>query len=200
MAWRERQEWTAGNSVVSFYKEQLQAAAARADRDRARQKIIKPSQMPWELGPHGLMKHMINERMNARVETVDIWMQILLPEGRSGKHRHTAEEGAYVLEGRGYDLHWDGDFEITDTYRFVEAPEPRRFEWKAGDLIYIPPCTAHQHFNLDPKRPCRLIFAQNRLYRWAGLDDLVQIENAPEYDAGRTVDEMLDPLQALTCA
>lgn len=195
MAWREKETWTAGTSAVSYYREQLQAAAARAERDRARRKIVKPAEMPWELAPHGLLKHMVNERMNIRVETVDIWMQILLPGSRSGKHRHTAEEGVYVVEGRGYDLHWDGDFEIGDVYRFVEAPEPKRFEWKAGDLIYVPPCTTHQHFNLDPQSPCRLIFAQNRIYRWSGLDGLVQIDNAPEYDAGRTVGDVLKSLQ-----
>ncbi len=200
MPWTEREKWAVGDAAASYYRETLQRAATRAEHDRTRRKIIKPREMPWELSPHGLIKHMVDERMNARVETVDIWMHILLPGSRSGKHRHMTEEGAYVLEGRGYDLHWDGDFEIGDAYRYVEAAEPRRFEWKAGDVIYIPPCTTHQHVNLDPERPARLIFAQNRIYRWSGLDDLVQIENAPEYDGKRTIDELLGRLQAASRA
>jgi hypothetical protein len=51
-------------------------------------------------------------------------------------------------------------------------------------VIYIPPNTVHQHFNADPERPVRLISAINRIYQKFGLNDLEQIENAPEYQAG----------------
>ena len=105
----------------------------------------------------GLLKHLINEQMNTRMETVDAYMQIIPPGSRSGKHRHLAEECLYVLEGRGYDLHQDCDVEITDTYHWKPQDEVKRFEWEAGDVIYIPPNTIHQHFNADPERPVRLI-------------------------------------------
>jgi hypothetical protein len=58
----------------------------------------------------------------------------------------------------------------------------KRFEWEAGDVIYVPPNTIHQHFNADPHRPARLISAINRIYKQCGLNDLEQIEDAPEYD------------------
>jgi hypothetical protein len=57
----------------------------------------------------------------------------------------------------------------------------KKYEWEAGDVIYIPPNTIHQHFNADPSRPVRLISAINRVYRKSGLNDLEQIEDAPEY-------------------
>ena len=85
--------------------------------------------------------------MNTRMETVDAYMQIIPPGSRSGKHRHLAEECLYVLEGRGYDLHQDCDVEITDTYHWKPQDEVKRYEWEAGDVIYIPPNTIHQHFN-----------------------------------------------------
>jgi hypothetical protein len=50
-------------------------------------------------------------------------------------------------------------------------------------VIYIPPNTIHQHFNADPSRPVRLISAINRIYKNSGLNDLEQLEDAPEYDA-----------------
>jgi uncharacterized RmlC-like cupin family protein len=109
-------------------------------------------------------------------------MQFIPPGSRSGKHRHLAEECLYVVEGKGYDLHQDCDVEITDTYHWIPVSEVQRFEWEAGDLIYIPPNTIHQHFNADPKRPARLISAINRIYQACGLNDLEQYENAPEYD------------------
>ena len=126
----------------------------------------------------GLLKHLLNEQMNTRMETVDAYMQIIPPGSRSGKHRHLAEECLYVVEGHGYDLHQDCDVEITDTYAWKPQDEVKRFEWEAGDVIYIPPCTIHQHFNADPKRPVRLISCTNRIYKNVGLE-------RPRADRGR---------------
>jgi hypothetical protein len=60
----------------------------------------------------------------------------------------------------------------------------KRYEWEAGDVIYIPPNTASQHFNSDPDKPARLISAVNRIFKAAGLNDLEQLEDAPEYRPG----------------
>jgi hypothetical protein len=81
-----------------------------------------------------------------------------------------------------HDLHQDCDVEITDTYEWKPQDEIKRYDWEAGDIVYIPPCTIHQHCNGDPARPARLISCTNRIYKNSGLNDLVQIENAPEYD------------------
>jgi len=32
--------------------------------------------MPWEMARQGLLKHLLNEQMNTRMETVDAYMQI----------------------------------------------------------------------------------------------------------------------------
>lgn len=93
-----------------------------------------------------------------------------------------------VLEGRGYDLHQDCDVEITDTYFWRPEDEVKRYEWEAGDVIYVPPNTIHQHFNADPDRPVRLISAINRIYKQCGLNDLEQLEDAPEYDVSVVLD------------
>jgi quercetin dioxygenase-like cupin family protein len=138
--------------------------------------------MPWEMARQGLLKHLLNEGMNTRMETVDAYMQIIPPGSRSGKHRHLAEECVYVLEGQGYDLHQDCDVEITDTYHWTPQAEVKRYEWEAGDVIYIPPNTIHQHINASKDKPVRLISATNRIYKACGLNDLEQIENCPEYD------------------
>jgi uncharacterized RmlC-like cupin family protein len=120
--------------------------------------------------------------MNTRMETVDAYMQIIPPGSRSGKHRHLAEECLYVVEGRGYDLHQDCDVEITDTYHWKPQDQVKRYDWEAGDVIYIPPNTIHQHFNAAADKPVRLISAINRIYKHCGLNDLEQVEDAPEYD------------------
>jgi quercetin dioxygenase-like cupin family protein len=187
MAWGEAKTWLQGAANQSLYQGLLDDAAEAPARNARRKKIIKPEEMPWEMSRQGILKHLLNEQMNTRMETVDAYMQIIPPGSRSGKHRHLAEESLYVLEGRGYDLHQDCDVEITDTYHWKPQDEVKRFEWEAGDVIYIPPNTIHQHFNADPDRPVRLISAINRIFKNSGLNDLEQIEDAPEFRPGTTL-------------
>ena len=182
MAWSESKAFTDGELNAPLYANLLQDATDAPQRNAGRRKVLKPSDMPWEMSRQGILKHLLNEDLNTRMETVDAYMQIIPAGSRSGKHRHLAEECLYVLEGRGYDLHQDCDVEITDTYFWKPQDEIKKFDWEAGDVIYVPPNTIHQHFNADPERPARLISAINRIYKNSGLNDLEQIEDAPEYD------------------
>jgi len=183
MAWDESKTWLVGSQNGKLYQSLLNEAAELPARNAKRKKIVHNDEMPWEMSQQGLLKHLLNAQMNTRMETVDAYMQVIPPGSRSGKHRHLAEECLYVVEGRGYDLHQDCDVEITDTYKWRPQPEIKSYEWEAGDVIYVPPCTIHQHFNADPARPARLISCINRIYKNSGLNDLEQIEDAPEYDA-----------------
>jgi quercetin dioxygenase-like cupin family protein len=182
MAWDEARAWLAGVTNGSHYQSLLDDAAEMPERNAKRDKIVHAEDMPWEMSRQGLLKHLLNAQMNARMETVDAYMQIIPGGSRSGRHRHLAEECLYVVEGFGFDLHQDCDVEITDSYHWRPQDEIKRYEWKAGDVIYIPPCTIHQHFNGDPARPARLISCINRIYKNSGLNDLEQLDNAPEYD------------------
>lgn len=184
MAWGEAKAWIDGALNENLYQQMLDDASEAPARNARRKKVVTPDEMPWEMSRQGLLKHLINEAMNTRMETVDAYMQIIPPGSRSGKHRHLAEECLYVLEGRGYDLHQDCDVEITDVYFWKPQEEVKRFEWEAGDIIYVPPNTIHQHFNADPARPARLISSTNRIFKQCGLNDLQQYEDAPEYKAG----------------
>ncbi|MDG1118435.1 MAG: cupin domain-containing protein [Flavimaricola sp.] len=187
MAWDETNVWIDGTENQDLYQQLLTDAETAPDRNAARKKIVRPNEMPWELSRQGILKHLINEGMNTRMETVDAYMQIVPPGSKSGKHRHLAEECLYVLEGRGYDLHQDCDVEITDDYHWKPQDLIQKFEYEAGDVIYVPPNTIHQHFNADPDRPLRLISTINRIFKQCGLNDLEQIEDAPEYTPGVTL-------------
>ena len=182
MAWGETSSWLQGKGNERLYQRLLDDAQDAPSRNARRKKVVRPSEMPWEMSRQGLLKHLINEGMNTRMETVDAYMQILPPGSRSGKHRHLAEECVYVLEGRGYDIHQDCDVEITDVFEWKPVQETKRFEWEAGDVIYIPPNTIHQHFNADPEKPARFISSQNRIFKQIGLNTLDQLEDAPEFD------------------
>ena len=184
MAWSESNAWMQGTAQKNLYQDLLDDAAGAPARNAKRKKVVTPQDMPWEMSRQGLLKHLLNEGMNTRMETVDAFMLIVPPGSRSGKRRQLAEECLYVLEGRGYDLHQDCDVEITDTYHWTPQTEIKRFEFEAGDVIYIPPNTIHQHFNASADKPLRLISAVNRIFRAVGLNDLEQIEDAPEYRPG----------------
>ncbi len=188
MAWDESKSWLQGNQQGKYYQGLLDDAEQMPARNSKRHKVVHPENMPWEMARQGLLNHLLNESMNTRIETVDAYMQVIPPGSKSGKHRHLAEECVYVLEGRGYDLHQDCDVESTDTYHWKPQAEVKRYEWEAGDVIYIPPNTIHQHFNADPDRPVRLISSINRIFKYCGLNDLEQIENAPEFDPSVTLD------------
>ena len=184
MVWGETKAWLDGTVNDNLYQQLLDDAETAPARNAERKKVVRPQEMPWEMSRQGLLKHLINEGMNTRMETVDAYMQIVPPGSKSGKHRHLAEECLYVLEGRGYDLHQDCDVEITDDYHWRPQDLIQRFDYEAGDVIYVPPNTIHQHFNADPDRPLRLISTINRIFKQCGLNDLEQIEDAPEYQAG----------------
>ncbi|HXF35513.1 MAG TPA: cupin domain-containing protein [Candidatus Acidoferrales bacterium] len=184
MKWEEYDQWQQGAQSLPYYRMLLDDATERPARDALRKKVVHADEFPWENSPHGLLKHLVNEAMDTRCETVDAYMQIIPPGSRSGKHRQLAEQAVYILEGRGYDLHVDCDLAIIGGEKYTWQPQEleRRFEWEAGDVVYIPPNTISQHFNADPKSVARIIVITNRIYKQSGLNDLEQIETAPEYD------------------
>lgn len=181
MAYEEAERATAGQLKSSFYREALEESAAFRESYPRRRTVITAEEMPWEDSPQGRIKHMVNEKMNTKEHCLDIYQQFLAPGSRSGKHRHLTEEVLYILEGKGYDLHWDVKFDCQDAYVWDWETEPKRFEWEEGDFVYIPPYCGHQHFNADPTRPARFISVTSRIVKAMGFDWFDQLESAPEY-------------------
>jgi uncharacterized RmlC-like cupin family protein len=148
---------------------------------RGRQ-VVKAEEMPWESSEHGLMKHVLNEFMDYPKVPVDSYLLLLPPGASSGKHQHAYEECAYIIEGKGYDHHWDPIVEMDLTYQWSLAEEPTRWDWEGGDFVYIPPLVAHQHINSDPVFPVRLLISHNRLYSAMGYGHVKQLESASAID------------------
>src|SRR5437899_4476733 len=107
MAWGESKAWMRGSTHQKLYQSLLENAIAAPARNAKRRKILHPEDMPWEMSRQGLLKHLLNEQMNTRMETVDAYMQIIPAGSRSGRHRHLAEERLYGVEGRGHDPQHD---------------------------------------------------------------------------------------------
>ncbi len=150
----------------------------------SRKKVVKPSDTKWETTRDGRVRVITSrERTDIRAHSVDLTQQEIAPGSRSAKHWHMADEVHYVVSGRGTSLHWDVEAEIEDRYYARIAKEPSRWEIAAGDLLYVPQNTVHQHRNDDPRQPLVLVSAQNRLFKLLGYDSVVYLEQAPEFAA-----------------
>jgi uncharacterized RmlC-like cupin family protein len=173
---KERERAHADVEQVDFYREAVRQSERFRKEYDGYLNVVKSARMPLERSPDGLLKHIIHEKMNTKEMCLDIYMHFI-PEGkRSGKHRHLSEEVFYVVEGSGYDLHWDVKFDCKETIEFEWEPEPKRFEWTVGDFVYIPPYCAHQHFN-SGKGEARIVVMNSRIVKAMGFDWFEQLEN-----------------------
>ena len=164
---------------VTWYHDRLKAAEQAKKRDL--KSLVTPEEMPWDNCEQGILKHLVHAEMETVENTLDLVIQLIPAGSRSGKHRHMGEEYMFILEGSGYSLHWDVEMELGDRYTWKVPDTPSRWEWEKGDSVYIPPNTIHQHFNADSENRLRFISAESRIIRFMGLDDLEQLENAPEF-------------------
>ena len=181
MGYEEKKNAFIREKSADFYAERLNAAESIRARTENQKTIVTPEDMPWENCSQGLIKHLVHEKMETAENTLDIVMQIITGGSRSGKHRHFGEEFMFILEGRGYSLHWDVEMDLGESYSWRIPETFSRWEWEAGDSVYIPPNTVHQHFNLNAETPVRFISAESRMVRFMRLDDLEQLEDAPEF-------------------
>ena len=179
MSYEEKVNANYRGREVTWYRDRLQAAQ-QAQQGNLKS-LVTPGDMPWDNCEQGILKHLVHAEMATVENTLDLVIQLIPAGSRSGKHRHMGEEYMFILEGRGYSLHWDVEMELGDKYTWRVPDSPSRWEWEKGDSVYIPPNTIHQHFNDDPENSLRFISAESRIIRFMGLDDLEQLENAPEF-------------------
>jgi gentisate 1,2-dioxygenase len=174
----EKQRAHAPTTTANFYAEALKASERFRKDYTGKLNVVKWHQMPFERSPDGLIKHIVNAELGTKEMCIDAYMQFLPAGKASGKHRHLSEEIVFVVEGEGYDLHWDVKFDCKDEYDWQWEREPRRFEWKQGDFVYIPPYCIHQHVNADRANEARIVVINNRIIKAMGFDWFEQIERA----------------------
>ena len=177
---KENERLALGRRGETFYADALVAAdAAELRRTTVLQSVISAEEQMWEESAQGLLKHMVNERLNAAEPVLDIYQQVIPFGGKSGRHRHFSEELLFIIEGEGYDLHWDPIFDPDVTYEWGWQTEPRRTDWSAGDYVWIPPYAIHQHFTSGSGR---VLFLSTtlRVVKEMGYDGLEQLEPASD--------------------
>ncbi len=167
--------------TVDWYAKALKASKEFRREYKQRKKVIKHDEMPMERTADGLIKHIINENMNSTECCIDIYMQFIDAGGATGTSRHLSEEVAFVVEGTGFDLHWDVNFHCADEFIWEWDKEPKKFEWGPGDFIYIPPYCAHKrHSNGDCE--ARIVVVNSRMLKAIGFDWFDQLEPAAGFE------------------
>ena len=171
-----------GNKTATLRAEDVLASQEFRKFYETLPNVVTAEEMPFERSADGLIKHLVHHKMDTREMCVEAYMQFLKAGEKSGIHRHMWEELVFVVEGSGYDLHWDLKWDCLEAFEWEWAAEPKAYSWKRGDYIYIPPFTNHQHVAGDHEE-CRLIVMSNRITKEMGFDWFDQVENAPGYDA-----------------
>lgn len=177
----ERERAKQGAPEVSFYNEALKASREFRDQYESRLNVVKYSQMPLERSADGLIKHIINERMDTKECCIDVYMQFIAANKATGTSRHLTEEIAFIIEGTGYDLHYDVHFECKTAFEWRWDTTPKKFEWGPGDFVYVPPYVAHKRFNTS-NIEARVIVCNSRIMKAIGLDWFDQLEPAEGFE------------------
>ena len=166
---------------ADFYAQALEASKQFRKEYIHRKNVVKSHEMPMERTADGLIKHIINEGMNTTECCIDVYMQFIDAGKATGTSRHLTEEVAFVIEGEGYDLHWDVNFHCADEFIWEWDKEPKKFEWGPGDFIYIPPYCAHKRFN-SGKGEARVVVMNSRMMKAMGFDWFDQLEPAEGFE------------------
>lgn len=147
----------------------------------SRVKVVKQDHREWSWTPDGRVRVITSpETTDVRLFSVDLYEQEVAPGSRTARHWHMADEVLYVIAGHGYSLQWEVQADIQDRYRARIREHPDRFDFAAGDVIYVPQNTVHQHFNASEDEPLLLLSAQNRIFKHLGYDNTAVLDPAPE--------------------
>ena len=150
-----------------------------------KKKVISPADTRWETTRDGKVRVILSpDRTDARTHSLDLYQQEIPVGSRTGKHWHMSDEIVYVISGSGQSLQWDVEHEIDDKYYARIPNEPSKWNFSAGDVVYVPTNTVHQIVNTG-REPLVVLVAQNRLFKLIGYDNVHYFEDAPEFSGKR---------------
>lgn len=156
-------EYEGGRVFVRAIKSGKYSLREERQRQLESPRVYKPAETKWKNGPVKWNKTLLKPGMGL-MQTLQASMEELAPGGRSQKHGHQNPALMYVLNGIGYDVH-----------------DTERVDWKAGDLLIVPPGTVHQHFNASDAKPARMLVVKSKpIYNFANLNYQEFVEKAPD--------------------
>ena len=72
----EKAKWGEGKLEVNFYEEALNEARAQEARQKRAKHMVKAEEMPWDYSSEGKLKHMVNDKMNVAIKSLDVFRVI----------------------------------------------------------------------------------------------------------------------------
>ena len=110
--------------------------AAREERRQKARVVLKAEEAVIERSEHkGDWKvGLVDEYLGFDNRILAMYVHQMPPDSHTETHKH-GEAIVYVLSGHGYSI-----------------VEGERYDWQAGDCIFVQPGVWHQHFNSDPER------------------------------------------------
>jgi quercetin dioxygenase-like cupin family protein len=136
---RSRRAVTSAPAARTHYDRFVSRLVEENEVERTAPRVIRASEQPLEQTRMGMSRWYVTRWTDAPGQALDLMTLEIEPRGHSGEHRHVFEELLYVRSGQGHDVHGD-----------TEHP------WEAGDLVCIPPMTAHRHVS-DGDDPVTLV-------------------------------------------
>jgi quercetin dioxygenase-like cupin family protein len=85
-------------------------------------------------------------------QTLQVHLVDIPPHGKNQGHGHQNEAAFYILAGRGYEIHDD-----------------QRYDWTAGDLVFVHTDSVHQHFNPYDEPASIIVFKAKSTWMFLGL-------------------------------
>ncbi|MBC7343637.1 MAG: cupin domain-containing protein [Clostridia bacterium] len=133
------------------------------------EEIVRPIKVaPEKLVHKNPLKDMYYDAQDRKhkARDVDLPMRTMnihiseIPVGSATRlHKHHNEAVIYIIKGKGHTM-----------------IQGRRFDWEAGDFLYVPPFCWHSNHN-DGDEPAYFMGITNkRLLNWLGLDRKVEAE------------------------
>ncbi len=101
-------------------------------------------------------KHKIRD-VTLPMRTMNIHISEIEPGQKTRAHKHHNEAIVYIMQGKGYSL-----------------VQGEKYEWEAGDFLYIPVFNWHQHFNTGEENVYFMGITNKRMLDWLGLDRKVE--------------------------
>jgi quercetin dioxygenase-like cupin family protein len=85
-------------------------------------------------------------------QTIQVHLVKLPPHGQNQGHGHQNEAAFYIIDGAGYEIHDD-----------------QRYDWQAGDLVFVHTDSVHQHFNPYDEPALIIVFKAKSTWMFLGL-------------------------------
>lgn len=158
---------TSPEDALALFRNEVAAQRVPLPRvEEGENLIVRSEEVLWFESAHNPAR--LAPVLGTPMKTFELFLQEFAPGGTSDMQQHHHEAVHFVISGRGYS-------EIGG----------KRYDWKNGDFICVPPMQWHRHYNGSDTEIVRMLLIENtRLLESLGLNYRVSV-------GLKTADELL---------